>query len=287
MARPSLHELERAWVDGNPGTLPESDESKVMNRKLLLVAGAAAATVALLVLHAWQQRLKAIYSPGPEIVVAVAAHDLQSGTQMLDRHIERRPYSQHLLAGIKDPIDTTLVDDIQGKTLVRPISRGEILRLADFETEFDSVSLAGIVKEGLRAVPLAVDEINAFSGLVQPGDRLDVLAYLPHPRTGRFIVKSLLENVRVLATGDRMTAGGGFGGGGTITLLLSREQAVRVSLAQRSGQLVFMLRHPTDGADQGALDELSIDDLVEPEVAPRPVVRPTPPVISVSGPSKG
>lgn len=270
-----------------PERSPESNESRVMNRKLLLVAGAAAAVVALLVLHAWQQRLMSIYSPGPEVIVAVAAHDLDAGTQMQARHIERRPYSQHLLAGIKDPIDHTLSGSIEGRTLSRPISQGEILRLADFEAEFDTTSLAREVKQGLRAVPLAVDEINAFSGLVQPGDSIDVLAYLPHPRTGQFIVKSLLENVRVLATGDRMTTGGGFGGGGTITLLLSREQAARVSLAQRSGQLVFMLRNPTDQADSGALGELSVEDLVEPELAPRPVLRPSAPTINVSGPSKG
>lgn len=261
-----------------------------MNGRLMIVAGAAAAAVALLVLHAWQQQVMEEFSPGEEVEVLTAADTLEAGTVITSNMLEARPYAGHLLEGIGKPLYRKRLRMLIGRTLAREVKRGEILREADFTHGIDRSTLADKIEKNQRAVPFPVGELNAFSGLIEPGDQVDILLHLPHPRTGKPVIKSFLERVEVLATGDRIDPGQGFGGGGTITLLLDREQAAAASLAQRNGELIFLLRSPEETGNPPQIDEFSVEDLVEPDVVPiRP--RPRPPkkekVIDIQAAGRG
>ncbi len=65
--------------------------------------------------------------------------------------------------------------DLQDRVLVASVSKGQQLvssQLAAPETE----SLAFRIKNGMRAVSVTIDRARAVAGLIQPGDRVDVVA---------------------------------------------------------------------------------------------------------------
>lgn len=258
-----------------------------MNRKLLLIAGIAAAAVALAVLHTWQAGVMEDYNPGAEVTVLVAGAPLEAGTRVRSEMFVVARLSEHFVARVPHAITPNTLSSVEGQALSRALAPGEILRLTDFGNGMTSGSLSQKVGKNLRAVPLPVDELNAFSGLLQPGDRVDILAYLPHPDTGKQVILSFLEDVEVLATGERMAPGGGFGRGGTVTLLLDRKSAADLSLAQRSGELVFLLRHPEDGEQAKAVDETSADSLLQPVPKQERQARPKRKTISVYSANQG
>lgn len=112
-------------------------------------------------------------------------------------------------------------------------------------------SLASLVGVNRRAITLAVDEINGFSGMLAPGNVID-LVYTPDQggtAARAAIVRPLLEGVTVIATG-RSTVAAAAGGdarepGGdyaTVTLDLTPYDAQRLVLAQRTGEVTVLLR---------------------------------------------
>jgi pilus assembly protein CpaB len=106
---------------------------------------------------------------------------------------------------------------------------------------------------GIRALTVAVDEVNSLSGMLQPGDRIDLmLSVRPQPTSGAVepeITRTLMQNVHVLATGRQVrpvgdtTVGRSFT---TITVEVDPGQAQQLVVAQRSGRLTAMLRNPDD-----------------------------------------
>src|SRR5579862_2005756 len=55
---------------------------------------------------------------------------------------------------------------------------------------------------GMRAVSIQIDRVKGVSGLVQPGDRVDVIAIPPRATDQPPPAATILRGVRVLALGD-------------------------------------------------------------------------------------
>ena len=140
-----------------------------------------------------------------------------------------------------------------GARLAAPMRAGEVLLQASLEG-VDVSTFSAKVQPGIRALTVAVDEINSISGMLQPGDRIDLLlsARLPFMTGGaqpQEITRALMQDLRVLATGRQVRPGGDDKQGRTytaITVEVSPEQAQRLVVAQRSGKLTAMLRNPGD-----------------------------------------
>jgi len=114
--------------------------------------------------------------------------------------------------------------------------------------------LAALVPADRRAITLAVDEINGFSGMLAPGNVIDLL-YTPDlgaATARRVVVRPLLEGVTVLATGHstRQSPGSAEQGGvdsdyATVTVDVTPIDAQRIVLAQRTGEVTVLLRGVT------------------------------------------
>jgi len=125
--------------------------------------------------------------------------------------------------------------------------------------------LASLVGVNRRAITLAVDEINGFSGMLAPGNVID-LVYTPDEGGAAArgaLVRPLLEGVTVIATGRstrEAAAGDGAGDAGgdyaTVTLDLTPFDAQRLVLAQRTGEVTVLLRGvvPEPGAALRVVD---------------------------------
>lgn len=146
------------------------------------------------------------------------------------------------------PQDAVLPADFaaaEGARLARAMRRGEILlwsHLVMARQQPFSAQLAA----GRRAVTIAVDEINSLSGMLEPGDVIDL--YVSFEHEGRRLTAPLLANVRVLATGRQHDglADAADRGFATLTLDAAPEDAVRLVAARQQGSIAAMLRHPGD-----------------------------------------
>jgi pilus assembly protein CpaB len=143
---------------------------------------------------------------------------------------------------------------IVGARLVVDMNAGEPLLTSAFEAP-DDASIAMRVRPGIRAMTIAVDEVNALSGMLQPGDRIDLLWSVRPPEAlgaaSGEVTRMMLQGIRVLATGRQLHTTRKEGAVEsptytTITVEVDPEQAQKLVIAQRSGSLTAVLRHPED-----------------------------------------
>ena len=112
--------------------------------------------------------------------------------------------------------------------------------------------IAGI-PDGMRLKTVSVDARKSAAGLLSPGDRVDVQIFvhrnerenIPHPFT-----KIFLQNVRVYAV-DQAVQRGVDGSEArtvakTVSLLVTPQQANRITTAENLGELSLIPRHPDD-----------------------------------------
>jgi len=129
------------------------------------------------------------------------------------------------------------------------------------------------IKEGMRVVSIPVDDTQTISGLLSPGDRVDVLVTYSHrDQRGQQVTKAmtLLEFVEIFATDDKTqreaTAPGGNDAKNktrTVALLLAPEHIPFVILAQSKGKLSLSWRRRDDDtvASVGSINEQALDEL--------------------------
>ncbi|MFT3804532.1 MAG: Flp pilus assembly protein CpaB [Burkholderiaceae bacterium] len=203
-----------------------------------------------------------------EIDVIVAKHDLLRGEfvgpeTMAVRRIPKEFASSALVR--PDRFDAYV-----GARLSMPLNAGEPL-IAHGVEGLDSSAFSTKVRNGIRALTIAVDEINSMSGMLQPGDRIDLqLTARPQPKgtSGAMpteITRLLMQDLLVLATGrqvrQQMEDGARPRVFTAITVEATPEQAQKLIVAQRSGRLTATLRNRDDRAVV-AQKSLDINDLL-------------------------
>lgn len=136
----------------------------------------------------------------------------------------------------------------QGSTLAHPASAGEAILWAQLEGQ-RAATFSARLQSGQRAVTVPVDEISSLSGMVEPGDLIDIVVSARND--SRNYTFTLLQSVRVLATGSRakpngQDAEGRSQGFTTITLDTSPDDAKRIIAAREIGRVTALLRAPGD-----------------------------------------
>jgi pilus assembly protein CpaB len=161
------------------------------------------------------------------------------------------------------PQAVTSLDRIAGMVTVAPISKGEQISLSKLTNEKRSSGsdLAGVTPAGKRAISVVVDNIASLSGMVNPGDYVDVLAIIQVPFQGQdgkitnqIAVVPLFQNVLVLAVGKDLGgavatsryAEASSGGNSLITLALGPQEANLIAFVQEQGKIRLIMRSPAD-----------------------------------------
>lgn len=102
-------------------------------------------------------------------------------------------------------------------------------------------SLSALVKDGMRAVTIHINDTAGVAGFVLPGDRVDVL--YTRGQGGDASIDVLFQNVKVLAVNQNVDEKTGAPiDGRTATLELTPLDAQKLALAQTTGGLAFTLR---------------------------------------------
>ena len=226
---------------------------------ILLVAALACGAVAVYAGKSYlaeqleAERAKLAPRPSPARDVVVARRDLAKGEIVSAETMALRRIPEEYVAG--SAVLPQHFDGFDGMRLAAPLRSGEQL-VASAVAGGDSQAFSQRVKPGIRALTIAVDEVNSISGMLQPGDRIDLLftARPPADADGRGqqpeATVPLFQGLLVLATGKQVRAGtddrAGSRGFSTVTIEVEPEHAQRLVVAQRAGRLTAVLRNPDD-----------------------------------------
>ncbi len=254
-----------------------------MNRTRLLFIGfvalALGALVSYMVYHNLQPKGTAPAQAGVDVVLA--ANDIQVGARIEDKDVK----VVKLPSGDLPPNYFRQKSQVTGRGVILPISRGDFLLPNKLAGEHAGSGLPSLIPPGMRAVSVRVNEVISVAGFVQPGTRVDVMltgnpAGASEPQT-----TTVLENVFVIATGQRLerNSTGDPQMAAVITLLVSPDDAQKLALASSQGHIQLALRNPLD-TRQEDLAAARAGSLYRPGSAPQPAGRPKPKRVAAPAP---
>src|ERR1700691_1534581 len=217
-----------------------------MNRTRLLIMGAVAlalgAFVSLFVYKNLQGRGSSSAEPGVDVVVA--ANDIQVGARIEEHDVRLVKYpAASLPAGTP-----TKRSQVLGRGVILPIARGEFILPSKLAPENAGAGLPSLIPPGMRAVSVRVNEVVSVAGFVGPGTRVDVLLTGTPNGSSESQTTTVLQNVAVIASGHTLerNAAGEAQNTPVITLLVSPDDAERLTLASNEGHIQLSLRNPVD-----------------------------------------
>jgi pilus assembly protein CpaB len=191
--------------------------------------------------------------------ILVVSREMQPGEILTMEHVEQRLVPVKFIPSQALTADN--LETVVGQRVLSAMKPGDPILLNALE-HAGFKPFSSELEEGRRAITFPVDEVNSFSGLLAPGDMIDLLYSIEAPARGGqrplISVRPILQQVTVLATGtttrkqkvrdergveqevDREFA--------TVTLHVAPDEAQRIILAERTGTLTAMLRNPNDQA---------------------------------------
>lgn len=204
--------------------------------------------------------------PVPIEAILVAAHDLNFGSVLADADVRWQPVSPDKVptGAISRTVQPQAIEDFRGAVVRANINAGEIMQADRLAKRNGSGFMAAVLPSGMRAVAidLADQGKTAAGGFILPNDRVDVIrTFHPDDAPITFASETILANIRVLAIGQSVQEKTNERSviGGTATLEMTADQAEKVILAQRTGQLTLSLRSMSDAAR---------DDIPKPQQTP-------------------
>jgi pilus assembly protein CpaB len=218
-----------------------------MNRNLiyLLVAVGLGGLASIMAVHYINQQVAARtpVDHTETVSVVVPVHPMQKGDILKQEDIAARDVPSAFVPA--DAITPDTYENYLGQVLRAPVAQGAPLSASSIDLVVDHFS--NIITKGDVAYTIQVDDTNALSGLMVPGDHVDILLMLTAHDTVKIV--PLESDVTVLATGHRAkgvrnaeaNAPDSFS---NVTLELTPSQAQRVAVAGKSGELRLMLREP-------------------------------------------
>jgi len=244
----------------------------VMNRNRLLLIGILALGVGALVSYMVYTTLRRTVATVKQAntQVVVAALDLQVGAKLEDKDLQeiRLPGANLPQGYFQNKAD------VLGRGVVMPIAKGEFILPSKLAAENAGAGLPSLIPPGMRAVSVRVNEVVAVAGFVIPGTRVDVLL-TGNPRgTDEPLTTTVLENVEVLAAGQKLqrSSQGEPQSVPVITLLVSPEDAQKLTMASSEGHIQLALRNPLDTSEENlaVLRDSSLYRMGGPAPDPRP-----------------
>ena len=129
----------------------------------------------------------------------------------------------------------------------------------------------------MRAVSIPIDRVRGVSGLIQPGDRVDVIAIPPKVGNDTPKASTILRGIRVLAIGNALefpsaTPSPDEQSATTATLEVNTKQADLLAWADSNATLRLALRSPKEPIRSEPVETLTFGTAIAQ--APAPVAAP-------------
>jgi pilus assembly protein CpaB len=244
-----------------------------MNRSRLLFIGVLAlalgAFVSFVVYKKVLSKSNANAEPGTDVIVA--ANDLQVGTKLQDGDVR----TVKAPASMLPPNYFASKSRVVGRGVILPVKQGEFILPSKLAPLEGGSGLPSLIPSGMRAVSVRVNEVVAVAGFVVPGTHVDVLLTGNPSGANEAQTITVLKNVAVIAAGQKLerNSAGEPQSTPVITLLVSPDDAQKLTLASSQGHIQLALRNPIDTKqeDLGPMKAKGLyGDIAAPAPAPRP-----------------
>ncbi len=186
----------------------------------------------------------------PQSIKVVAANNaLQAGAALASENLTmvEWPTTIPLTGSFAKP------EDVVGRALIYPIPAKSPILEHDLAVPGSGIGLTVKIPEGMRAVAVRTNDIVGVAGFLYPGSHVDILLTYARPNTPGPVTQTVLQNVEVLTSGQRIEPDpqGKPENVAVVTLLLSPQDAMKIILAGTQGGIQFVLRN---GADKGNVE---------------------------------
>jgi pilus assembly protein CpaB len=172
--------------------------------------------------------------------IVIAAHDLERGAMLHPGDLKVSRFKETLAGSFSNP------EQLNGATLVAAVKQNEpLLEERVISKTPQAGSRDGSVPSGLRAVSIRISESDGLVGLLRPGTKVDLQAV--QDRNGGLELRTILQDVEVVAVSPQaQPAGGNRGPVSIVTVLTRPEDADLVALADSGARMRLALRNPLD-----------------------------------------
>jgi len=221
-----------------------------------------AATAILLIFSGMMQsapKVQTVSAPVPLLNnYFVAAHPLPAGTLAREEDFTTKAASASDLphGAILDTPDARV--SLRGSLVRVFIDTGAPVTAEDILRPRDRGFLASVLQPGTRAISIAVDAVSGVSGLVWPGDHVDVVltheiekANLAH----RALSEVIISDARIIGIDQEIVQGAPASSTAagkvarTVTLQVAPDQVEKITVAEHLGKLALAVRSAAEQAD--------------------------------------
>ena len=191
-------------------------------------------------------------SAGDTVPIFIAVKDINIGDILTAEILKQEPWP-------KDRVPQSAlskIEDVEGRRTRQRLFAGEpILENKLLGKGSSAQGASAVIPKGYRVVSVKVDSVSG-SGLILPGDRVDVLVYLVGNSQKDIMetsTRTVLQDIKVFAVNDVVDIENKDSkdksiSAKTISLLVTPAQAVKVTLASELGKIRLVMRGPDDNA---------------------------------------
>lgn len=190
--------------------------------------------------------------------VAVAAKPVSLGTVLQPEHVKMVEWpAENTPSGYAGS-----PSEVVGRGLLTSVETNEPLLPRKLARKEAGGGLSITIPENMRALSVRVNDVVNVAGFVAPGSHVDVLVTMDR-ENGQPATKLILDNIQVVSTGQQIQAtaeGEESQQYSVATLLVTPEEAEKLTMAATRGQIQLALRNPLD------LDSLETPGITKDEV---------------------
>ena len=236
-----------------------------LRRIIVLLVAVVVAGATAMYARSWiegqQNNIAVVAAPAPEEVyeVLVADANLPAGTFVKPQHLrwQRWPTDDvpdtYVLKGSRTE------DTMVGAVVRRGIAEGAPITDGSVVKPGERGFLAAVLAPGMRAVSLPINATSSNSGLIFPGDRVDLILTqtleAADGTSSRRVSETVLRDIRIIAMGveisDEPSEETNHEKAKTATFEVDPRDAEKITLVGELGKLSLSLRSLADGHAEG------------------------------------
>jgi pilus assembly protein CpaB len=148
----------------------------------------------------------------------------------------------------------TEIAAVAGRVVNTPLFPGQPLLEDLLAPRGAGIGIQALVPKGMRAITVEVNETSGLAGMLVPGCHVDIVSTLNGASKDDTVAATIVQDVLVQATGQRLTAGTGAAAPGekdaqpvrSVTLVVTPHDAEAIELATSMGRTRLVLRGAND-----------------------------------------
>lgn len=194
---------------------------------------------------------------GETETIFVALSEVAMGDMLSAQLVRLEPWPKDKVP----PGAITKLDELDGRRTKVKLFAGEPILEDKLFRKGEEYIPTSLIPKGFRVVAVKATTDTVGGNLLNPGDRVDVMAYLT--RNPQFEIETtgmrmVLENIKVFAVNDIVEVGSEKESrtikAATVSLLVTPEQAAKLALAAELGPIKLALRGPDESTTKGVIE---------------------------------